>query len=166
LLRSSASNKARRVPGIKLRKLAARDIPQIIAVHGAVTKKKTRRRWVEQMVKDHLRKQKGVGFVAEKEGQVVGFIIGEIKGEGFGLEKSGWLEVVMVHPRYMGTGIGYAMAHKLFDDFRRRGIRDVHTSVLWDAVDMLSFFKSLGFDRSTFVNLIKHVDRKSIHFSS
>ena len=154
------------MPGIKLRKLVARDISQIIAIHGAVTKKKTRRRWVEQMVKDHLRKQKGVGFVAEKEGQVVGFIIGEIKGEGFGLEKSGWLEVVMVHPRYMGTGIGYAMAHKLFDDFRRRGIRDVHTSVLWDAVDMLSFFKSLGFDRSTFVNLIKHVDRKSVHFSS
>jgi hypothetical protein len=30
--------------------------------------------------------------------------------------------------------------------------------VLWDAVDMLSFFKSLGFDRSTFINLIKHVD--------
>jgi GNAT superfamily N-acetyltransferase len=110
------------------------------------------------MVRDHLRKREGVGFVAEKEGQVVGFIIGEIKGEGFGLEKSGWLEVVMVHPRHMGTGIGYAMASKLFDDFRKRGIRDVHTSVLWDAVDMLSFFKSLGFDRSTFINLIKHVD--------
>jgi L-amino acid N-acyltransferase YncA len=58
----------------------------------------------------------------------------------------------------MGTGIGYAMARKLFDFFRRRGIRDVYTSVLWDAVDMLSFFKSLGFDRSTFINLIKHVD--------
>jgi ribosomal protein S18 acetylase RimI-like enzyme len=165
MLRSSASNKSRGVPGIKLRKLSARDIPQIIAIHGAVTKKKTRHRWVRQMVKDHLRKQEGVGFVAEKEGQVVGFIIGEIKGEGFGLEKSGWLEVVMVHPRLMGTGIGYAMAHKLFDYFRRSGIRDVHTSVLWDAVDMLSFFKSLGFDRSTFINLIKHVDQKPAHFS-
>jgi len=66
--------------------------------------------------------------------------------------------MVMVHPRHMGTGTGYALAHKLFDHFRRRGIRDVHTSVLWDAVDMLSFFKSLGFDRSTFINLIKHVD--------
>jgi len=144
----------------------ARDIPRIIAIHGAITKKKSHRRWVRQMVKDHLRKQEGVGFIAEKEGQVVGFIIGEIKGEGFGLEKSGWLEVVMVHPRHMGTGIGHAMAQKLFDYFRRRGIRDVHTSVLWDAVDMLSFFKSLGFDRSTFINLIKHVDQKSIRFSS
>ena len=110
------------------------------------------------MVKDHLRKQEGVGFVAEKQGQVVGFIIGEMKGEGFGLEKSGWLEVVMVHPRHMGTGVGYAMARKLFDYFKKRGIRDVYTSVQWDAVDMLSFFKSLGFDRSTFINLIKHVD--------
>ena len=53
--------------------------------------------------------------------------------------------------------IGYAMARKLFGYFSRKGIRDVHTSVLWDAVDMLSFFKSLGFDRSTFINLIKHV---------
>ena len=158
MLRSSASNKSREVPGIKLRKLVAKDISQIIAIHGAITKKKAPRRWVQQMVKDHLRKQEGVGFVAERKGQVVGFIIGEIKGEGFGLEKSGWLEVVMVHPREMGTGIGYAMAHKLFDYFRRRGIRDVHTSVLWDAVDMLSFFKSLGFDRSTFINLIKYVD--------
>ena len=151
---------------IKLRKLMARDIPQTIAIHSAITKKKASRKWVRQMVKDHLRKQEGVGFVAEKEGKVVGFIIGEIKGEGFGLEKSGWLEVVMVHPSHMGTGIGYAMAHKLFNYFRKRGIHDVHTSVLWDAVDMLSFFKSLGFDRSTFINLIKHIDQKSIHFSS
>ena len=158
MLRSSASNKSRGAPGIKLRKLTARDIPHTIAIHSAITKKKASRKWVQQMVKDHLRKQQGVGFVAEKEGQVIGFIIGEMKGEGFGLEKSGWLEVVMVHPRQMGTGIGYAMARKLFDFFRRRGIRDVHTSVLWDAVDMLSFFKSLGFDRSTFINLIKHVD--------
>ena len=156
--RSSASNKSREVPGIKLRRLTAKDIPQIITIHGAITKKKAYRGWAQQMVKDHLREQKGVGFVAEKKGQVVGFIIGEMKGEGFGLEKSGWLELVMVHPRHMGTGIGNAMARKLFDYFRRRGIRDVHTSVLWDAVDMLSFFKSLGFDRSTFINLIKHVD--------
>lgn len=146
------------MPGVKLRKLTAKDIPQIIAIHGAITKKQAHRRWVRQMVKDHLRKEEGIGFVAEKEGQVVGFIIGEMKGEGFGLEKSGWLEVVMVHPRHMGMGIGYTMARKLFDYFRRKGIHDVHTSVLWDAVDMLSFFKSLGFERSTFINLIKHVD--------
>lgn len=157
--RLSASNKPPEIlSGIRLRKLEAKDIPQIIAIHSAINKKKAHRRWIEKMVKDHLRKQEGIGFVSEKSGQVVGFIIGEVKGEGFGLEKSGWLEVVMVHPRQMGMGIGHAMAQRLFNEFKRRGIRDVHTSVLWDAVDMLSFFKSLGFDRSPFINLIKHVE--------
>lgn len=155
--RSFASNKPTEISGIRLRKLTAKDIPQIIAIHSAINKKKAHRRWIEKMVKDHLRKQEGIGFVSEKNGQVIGFIIGEVKGEGFGLEKSGWLEVVMVHPRQMGMGIGHAMAHRLFSEFKKRGIRDVHTSVLWDAVDMLSFFKSLGFDRSPFINLIKHV---------
>src|SRR4030042_2711433 len=107
MLISSASKKSREVRGIKLRKLMAKDIPQIIVIHGAITKKKAHRRWIQQMVKDHLRTQEGVGVVADKEGQVIGFIIGEIKGEGFGLEKSGWLEVIMVHPRHMGTGIGH-----------------------------------------------------------
>ena len=140
-----------------MRKITAKDFPQIFSIHEAITKKKVSRKWV-QMVKDHLRKQEGIGFVAVKESQVLGFIIGEVKGEGFGLEKSGWIEVVMVHPRQMGTGIGHTMAQKLLDYFRRRGIRDIYTAVQWDAVDMLSFFKSLGFDRSTFINLLKHLD--------
>lgn len=155
--RSSASNKAKTSRGIVIRKITARDFPQIFSIHEAITKKKVSRKWA-QMVKVQLRKQGRIGFVAVKEGQVLGFIIGEVKGEGFGLEKSGWIEVVMVHPRQMGTGIGHGMAQKLLGYFRRRGIRDVYTSVQWDAVDMLSFFKSLGFDRSTFINLIKHVD--------
>ncbi len=100
------------------------------------------------MVRNRLRKQEGVGYVAARDGQIVGFIIGEVKGEGFGLEKSGWIEVVGVHPRQMGVGIGHAMAGKLFEYFKRRGIRDIYTVVRWDAVDMLSFFKSVGFDRS------------------
>ncbi len=125
MLRSSASNKPREVPGIRLRKLTAKDIPQIIAIHSVITKKRAQGKWVRQMVRDHLRKQEGIGFIAQKDGQLAGFIIGEIKGEGFGLEKSGWLEVVMVHPRHMGAGIGYAMARKLFDYFKRKGIRDV-----------------------------------------
>ena len=109
------------------------------------------------MVEDHLRKQTGVGFAASRDGQVVGFIIGEIKGEGFGLEQSGWIEVVGVHPSQMGIGIGQALAEGLFDFFKKRKVRDVYTAVRWDAVDMLSFFKSVGFDRSTFINLIKRL---------
>ena len=141
---------------LKTWKVRSEDVPQIIAIQEAIIKKRVSRRWI-QMVEDHLRKQEGVGFVTSRDGQVVGFIIGEVKGEGFGLEQSGWIEVVGVHPSQMGIGIGQALAERLFDFFRKRRVRDVYTAVRWDAVDMLSFFKSVGFDRSTFINLIKRL---------
>ena len=141
---------------LKTRKIRSEDIAQIIAIQEALIKKKVSRRWV-QMVEEHLRKHEGTGFVASRDGQVVGFIIGEVKGEGFGLEQSGWIEVVGVHPTQMGIGIGQALAERLFDFFKKRRVVDVYTAVRWDAVDMLSFFKSVGFDRSTFINLTKRL---------
>ena len=141
---------------IKTHQIKAEDVPQIIAIQQAITQKKVSRRWV-QMVENHLRKQDAVGLVATRDNKVIGFIVGEVKGEGFGLEQSGWIEVVGVHPSQMGVGIGHALAHRLFQYFKRKGIRDVYTAVRWDAVDMLSFFKSIGFDRSEFINLIRRL---------
>ncbi len=142
---------------IKVREIRADDIPQIVSIQESLLKKKISKKWV-QKVEDHLKKRGGVGFVASKDGRGVGFIIGEIKGEGFGLEESGWIEVVGVHPQHMGTGIGRMLAGKLFALFKKEGVRDIHTAVRWDAGDMLSFFKAIGFDRSPFINLRRHLD--------
>ncbi|NWF94419.1 MAG: GNAT family N-acetyltransferase [Syntrophaceae bacterium] len=143
--------------GTKIRKIRVEDVSEIVAIQESILKKKVSKKWV-QTVEDRLKKQDGIGFVALKGGQVVGFIIGEIKREGFGLEQSGWIEVVGVHPRHMGVGIGRILAETLFSFFKKEGIRDIHTSVRWDAGDMLSFFKAIGFDRSPFINLSKHLD--------
>jgi len=143
--------------GIKIRKIRAEDVSDIVAIQESILQKKVSKKWV-QMVEHRLKKQEALGFVAIKDGQVAGFIIGEIKGEGFGLEQSGWIEVVGVHPRQMGVGIGRILAENLFSFFKKEGIRDIHTAVRWDAGDMLSFFKAIGFDRSPFINLRKHLD--------
>lgn len=143
--------------GIKTRRIKAEDLPQIVAIQESIIKKKVSRRWI-QMIENHLKKEQAAGFIASKDTRVVGFIIGEIKGEGFGLEQSGWIEVVGVHPSHMGIGIGRILAEKLFQFFKKKGIRDIYTTVRWDAGDMLSFFKAIGFDRSPFINLRKHLD--------
>ena len=126
--------------GIKIRKIRAEDFSEIAAIQESILQKKVSKKWV-QMAEGHLKKQEALCFVALKDGQVVGFIIGEIKGEGFGLEQSGWIQVVGVHPRQMGVGIGRILAGKLVSFFKKEGLRAIHTAVRWDAVDMLSFFK-------------------------
>jgi len=155
--RSSVLTEKNTLKGITTRKYRADDVSQIVAIQEALIKKKVSKKWV-LMVRDHLQRQEGTGFVALKDKRVVGFIIGEMKGAGFGIEQSGWIEVIGVHPSHMGVGIGQALATELFKFFKKRGIHDAYTAVRWDSVDMLSFFKALGFDRSTFINLIKHLD--------
>jgi GNAT superfamily N-acetyltransferase len=133
------------------------DISEIVAIQESILQKKVSKKRV-QMGEHHLKKQEALGFVALKDGRVVGFIIGEIKGEGFGLEQSGWIEVVGVHPRQMGVGIGRILGEKLFAFFKKEGIWDIHTVLRWDAGDMLSFLKVIGFDHSPFITLRKHLD--------
>lgn len=157
MLRSSASTEKAMEKGLKTRSIKANDVPQIVAIQESIMQRKVSRKWV-QMVEGYLQKQDKVGFVALKGDRIVGFIIGEIKGEGFGLEQSGWINWIGILPREMGAGIGQALARKLLEFFKKKGILDVYTVVRWDAPDMLSFFKSIGFDRSTFINLRKHLD--------
>ncbi len=141
---------------IELREFGPSDIPGMVAIQQAITKKKVPKTWT-RMVERHLEDTQGIGFVAVSDGKVVGFVIGEVKGEGFGLHQSGWIEVVGVDPQAMGAGIGKAMMDKLIETFRRKKIANVYTAVRWDAVDMVSFFKSVGFGRSDFINLIRRI---------
>jgi hypothetical protein len=55
----------------------------------------------------------------------------------------------------MGQEIGASLAKEIFEYYKAHGIDNVYTSVRWDSTDLLSFFKTLGFDRSNFINLRK-----------
>ncbi len=143
--------------GVKVRRITEKDVPQIIEIQESITKRKISKAWT-QSIQSHLKRHDVAGFVAHNSEGVLGFIIGEIKGPGFGIEKSGWIVVVGVCARCMGIGIGGKLAKKLFEYFKKKGVKDIYTAVRWDAIDMLSFFKSIGFDRSEFINLGKHLE--------
>lgn len=107
------------------------------------------------IIDERIRCDQDTGFVAEVEGEVVGYMMGYTLYGGFGLEKSAWISTLGVDPRYMGQGIGKRLAEEILEVCRKRGIDNILTSVRWDSVDLLSFFKTLGFDRSDFINLQK-----------
>jgi hypothetical protein len=53
--------------------------------------------------------------------------------------------------------VGKKLAEEIFRVYLKKGITNIYTSVRWDSVDLLSFFKTLGFDRSNFINLRKEL---------
>ncbi|OGP97101.1 MAG: GNAT family N-acetyltransferase, partial [Deltaproteobacteria bacterium RBG_19FT_COMBO_46_9] len=109
----------------------------------------------DRLIYEQVRNTGMANFVAEIKGKVVGFIISYTLSGGFGIDKSAWIAMVGVDPKYMGRGIGKAMAEELFRFYKDQGINNIYTSVRWDSTDLLSFFKTLKFDRSDFINLSK-----------
>ena len=142
---------------VRLRGLEARDVTEISKILKAITEKRGTKDY-QRAVEEEVKRKDRVSFVAEIDGKVVGFIITYILYGAFGLEKSAWIGLFGVDPKYMGRGVGERMAQEVFDSLRKIDIKNIFSSVGWDSTDLLSFFKSLGFDRSNFINLEKIID--------
>jgi ribosomal protein S18 acetylase RimI-like enzyme len=144
---------------IKIRKLDIKDLEPVLHIQEIITKTKISPKkivyWREQVLKDS-----SLNLVALDGEQVVGFIISEITTNSFGLDQSGWIKIIGVHPKYMGTGIGQSLITQLFKHFKKEKINEIYTAARWDSVDLLSFFKSVGFNRSNFINLYKKLNVK------
>ncbi len=143
---------------IKIRFMREADVPAIVTIQEAVTRRKVSKEF-SRKVRSYVKKGGGLSLVAEVGGEVAGYIIGDIKTWGFGVEESGWIEMVGVHPGSMGHGVGKKLGGELLRNFRVKGISSIHTSARWDWGDMLAFFKSLGFEQSEFINLEKTLRR-------
>jgi ribosomal protein S18 acetylase RimI-like enzyme len=111
----------------------------------------------QQVIGKQALSEDDASFVAERDNKLIGYCISYVVSGSFGMEKGAWLALIGVDPHVMGQGIGDMLAKKVFRHYKARGITEINTSVRWDSTDMLSFFKSLGFQRSDFINLHKSI---------
>ena len=138
----------------KIRRLKIKDTAEISRIYAAITRRPVEPDF-KRVVEEHAKRGEQACFVTEHQGKVVGFMISYILTAGFGEAKSAWIATLGVDPKFMGQGIGAGMAQKIFEIYKAAGIESVYTTVRWDSTDLLSFFKTLGFDRSAFINLRK-----------
>lgn len=137
---------------VSVRALKKEDAEEIIRIHAAITKEAVQSDF-KRVIEEHVKGGGNTSLVAEIQDRVVGYMITYILSGGFGIEKSAWIALLGVDPKYMGRGIGKRLAQEVFAFCEKKGIKNIFTSVGWDSADLLSFFKTLGFDRSKFINL-------------
>ncbi len=141
---------------VEIRTMTKEDIPQVTDIHRAImltTFKELADQDLELEFLDMMSNYPEGCLVAVQGDRVVGFIMASQKHWGFGLVTSGWIELVGVHPNHMGSGVGKALGEAILDHFEEQDIGDVYTAVKWDYADLITFFKSIGFGRSEFINL-------------
>lgn len=132
-------------PAVKIRALQDTDLEDIVGLDEKVTGSYRPEIWERRLVYYH-RRDPEASAVAEIDGRVVGFMLGEVRSGEFGLEEpAGWIEVMGVDPEQRGQSIGRRLADHLFDHFRSRGASTVRTLVDEDMDQIAGFFTALGF---------------------
>jgi ribosomal protein S18 acetylase RimI-like enzyme len=144
---------------VTVRRMTPQDTEAVLSVNETITGRPHEAQWESRIIDLLARNPLGC-LVAEVEGKVAGFILGDIRGWEFAIPKSGWIEIVGVDPGFQGKGIARALIEKLGLYFRNHNVEKILTMVDWNDAGLVGFFRALGFERSEFIVLEKETVRK------
>lgn len=135
--------------GVRVRPADEMDISAIVGIDEKIGGRYRPEVW-ERRVGYYLRRDPEASVIAEADGRVVGFMLGEVRSGEFGIEEpTGWVEHLGVDPAFRGKAVGRQMLDAMLEHFRRRGARSVQTLVDEEMGEIRSFFSALGFQPST-----------------
>jgi ribosomal protein S18 acetylase RimI-like enzyme len=138
---------------VKIRDLKTEDLDAIVRIDEKVLGESRKDYW-ERKLKLMNDKSSQISLAAEVEGEVVGFILGDVSGWEFGVpETIGWMDTIGVDPAYQKKGVATALAHELIKNLKAIGVRTIYTLVSWDDWDLLQFFHAMGFTRGDMITL-------------
>jgi len=138
---------------MKIRPLKKKDIETIVEIDEKVLGENRRDYWRRKfsLMNDKATK---ISLVAEMEGKVVGFILGDVSGWEFGVPDTiGWIDTIGIDPVYQKRGLATALANEVIKNLKAIGVRAVYTLVSWNYWDLLQFFHAMGFTRGDMINL-------------
>ncbi len=150
---------AARTAELSIRPVRRGDLEAVIAIDTQVTGLEKREYW--RSVYRRYGEAAGPAaqfLVAESAGEVIGFVIGEVRDWEFGAPPCGWVFAIDVRPEARLTGIGTRLLASICAGFRRAGVRKVRTMLASDNTLILSFFRSQGMMAGRFIPLEMDLD--------
>jgi len=144
---------------IKIRLMKAEDFDAVVEIDGKVLE--ASRPEYYEMKFEKLFKSKDylpVSLVAEEDGTVVGFVMGEIYMGEYGIfQEEATLDTIGVDPDYQHKGIGEQLINEFMDHLRKVGVQKINTLVAWNDSKLIHFFSANQFSPSKTINLERNL---------
>jgi ribosomal protein S18 acetylase RimI-like enzyme len=138
---------------LTIRPLRREDLSAIVEIDEKVLGDNRREYW-ERKLESLNAKSSQASLVAELDGKVVGFILGDISGWEFGVPDTvGWIDTIGIDPAYQKKGLATRLALDLIRNLKALGVKSIYTLVSWNDWDLLQFFHAMGFTRGEMLNL-------------
>ena len=144
--------------GVNIRPITIEDVDAIVEIDRKVIGKSRPDYW-KKVVPENPQYPFS-SLVAEFEGKVIGFVVGEVSGWEFGVPDTiGWLSIIGVDPDYQHQGVARRLSQEFVKNLKSIGVSVIYTLVNWNDWDLLKFFRAMGFTRGgDMINLELKVD--------
>jgi ribosomal protein S18 acetylase RimI-like enzyme len=138
---------------VMIRALKKDDLNAIVGIDERVLGENRRNYWERKLELMNDRSSQ-ISLVAEVEGEVQGFILGDVSGWEFGVpETVGWIDTIGIDPAYQKKGLASALSRELIQNLKALRVKTIYTLVSWNDWDLLQFFHAMGFTRGDMINL-------------
>jgi ribosomal protein S18 acetylase RimI-like enzyme len=103
--------------------------------------------------------QLGTSYVATTDGEVLGFIMGDVYLGEFGIPgDTATIDTIGVNPDYEGNGIARRLLAEFVNHCRVAGVKRIQTLVEWTDATLLRFFDHMGFVPAKALSLEKSLE--------
>jgi GNAT superfamily N-acetyltransferase len=140
-------------PGLAIREAEPADLEGIVDIDKQVSGAKKTRYWRDTLELYSGNRENQFFLVAERQGRVIGFILGEIRAWEFGSPSCGWVYAIGVARDSLLEGVGTKLLEALCGHFRHAEVTKVRTMIARQDHDLLSFFRSFGMMAGPFQQL-------------
>ncbi len=97
-------------------------------------------------------------LVAEEDGKVVGFVMGELYMGEYGIfQEEATLDSIGVDPSYQHRGIGELLINEFVEHLKNFGVEKINTLVDWNDSKLIHFFSANQFSPSKTINLERSI---------
>ena len=141
---------------LRVRRATAADLAQVIAIDARATGLAKPGYWAG-ILRRYGRGARSRFLVAEADGRIVGYIVGEVRDWEFGSPPCGWVFGIGVRPQEREAGVASAMLASMTVAFRRLGVSTLRTLIARDNRLVLSFFRSQGMMAAPVIPLEKEI---------
>ncbi|OGP96842.1 MAG: hypothetical protein A2157_03385 [Deltaproteobacteria bacterium RBG_16_47_11] len=132
---------------VNIRSFSEEDLEAIVEIDRKVLGKPRWSYWKQQIELSNTRFPLSC-LVAEFEGKVIGFILGEVSGGEFKVPDTvGWISTIGVDPVFQHRGVARKLSQEFIKNLKSVGVTIVYTLVNWSDWDLLKFFHAMGFSR-------------------
>jgi len=146
----------------RIRPLTGDDLSDVVRIDAFHTGEAKPEYW-NRMLRGFLGPSAGrghVGLAAELDGNVAGFVLGDVRAFEFGSEPCGWILEIGVDPELARGGIASALLDEASRQLRATGISTIRTMVTRNNVPVLTFFRTNGFAAGPYVQLELRDDKE------